>query len=141
MNQINSQKISHVSSDVGLMVENVTQNKKGIMIIASGSVQKQYNIRHVMKAMLGILEWDNDCDIDEYLKDCEYIKSLIDDLVVTYDEIVNTQEDAPISSSNGINYWLINVVVLSITCLLSVMFIVVKFYIKHGLIISRLLSC
>ena len=126
---------------MGLMVENVTQNKKGIMIIASGSVQKQYNIRHVMKAMLGILEWDNDCDIDEYLKDCEYIKSLIDDLVVTYDEIVNTQEDAPISSINGINYWLINVVVLSITCLLSVMFIVVKFYIKHGLIISCLLSC
>ena len=33
-------------------------------------------------------ECDKDCDIDEYLKDCAFIKSLDDNLLITCDEIV-----------------------------------------------------
>ena len=61
---------------------------------------------------------DKDCGICEYLKDCECMKNLVDDLVVTCDEIEDTPESAVINPSNGTNYWLITVALLVIACLL-----------------------
>ena len=50
---------------------------------------------------------DKDCEIGEYLKDCECMDSLVDDIVVTCDEIEVTPGSATINPSNGINYWLL----------------------------------
>ena len=63
------------------------------------------------------------------------MKSLADDVVVTCDEIEDTPERASINLSDGINYWLISVVLLSITYLLLLMAIIVKYYMKLGLTI------
>ena len=45
-------------------------------------------------------ECGKDCVIVEYLKDCESTKSLVDDLVVTCGEIVDTPESVSISPSD-----------------------------------------
>ena len=55
--------------------------------------------------------------MDEHLKDCAYIKSLVDDLVVAYDKIEDNPESASINPSKGISYWLIAVVLLAKACL------------------------
>ena len=60
-------------------------------------------------------ECDKDCDMSEYLKHFPYMKSLVDDLVVTCDQIIDILELVVISSSNGINYWLIAAVLLAIS--------------------------
>ena len=78
-----------------------------------------------------------DCEIGEYLKDCTCMKSLADDLVVTQDQIADTQES--VVSILVINYWLIGFVLLSIACLLLLVVIALKYYIKRGLTISYLL--
>ena len=75
----------------------------------------------------------------EYLKDCEYITSLVDDLVVTCDEVENIPKSTSISPSNGINYWLIAAALLAIACLLLLLAITVKYHMKSGLTISCLL--
>ena len=54
--------------------------------------------------------------ISKYLKDCECMKSLVNDVVITCDEIVETPKCAPINPSDGINHWLIAVALLAITC-------------------------
>ena len=41
---------------------------------------------------IGACECDKYCDICEYLEDCTLMKSLVNDLVVTCDEILNTPE-------------------------------------------------
>ena len=46
------------------------------------------------------------------------MKSLVDDVVVTCDEIMDTTENVPISPNNAINYWLITAILLAIACLL-----------------------
>ena len=48
-----------------------------------------------------------------------FVKSLVDNLVVTCDEFENTPENSVINPSNGINYWLLAVVILAITCILG----------------------
>ena len=48
--------------------------------------------------------------MDGYLKDYTCMKSLVDHLVVTCDEIEDIPKIASINPSNGINYWLIAVV-------------------------------
>ena len=58
------------------------------------------------------------------------MKSLADDVVVTYDEIVDTPKSAVINPSDGINYWLIAVILLAMGCLLFLVFIVVKYYMR-----------
>ena len=65
---------------------------------------------------------------------------LVDDLVVTFDEIENTPESAPINSGNGINYCLIDYVFLATACLLFLAVIIVMYYMKRELIVSCLLS-
>ena len=57
------------------------------------------------------------------------MKSPVGDVVVTSGEIDDTLKKAPISSNNGINYWL--VVVLTIEFLLLLVAIVVKHYMKR----------
>ena len=54
------------------------------------------------------------------------MKGIVDDLVGTCNEIVDTPE-SPINPSDGINYQLIVVVLLSVVCLLLFVAIVVKF--------------
>ena len=53
-------------------------------------------------------ECDKDCEIDVYLKNCSSMKSLIDDLVITCDEVVVT-------------IWLWLWIIIAINC----------YYIKH----------
>ena len=47
MNQRHCQNISRVSVDVGLVVENVTQDKYGTMIIASVNLESKQDVTHV----------------------------------------------------------------------------------------------
>ena len=67
------------------------------------------------------------------------MNSLVDYLVVACGEIVDTSENAPISLNNVINYWLITVVLLSISCLLLFIAIFVKYCMKRRLTIPCLL--
>ena len=68
------------------------------------------------------------------------MKSVIDDVAVTCDEVEYTLESAPINLSNRINYCLISLVLLAIPCLLLLGVIVVKYEMKCGLTIPCLLS-
>ena len=43
-------------------------------------------------------EFDKHCDIDEYLRNCTFTKSITVDLVITCDEIVETPETVLINS-------------------------------------------
>ena len=61
---------------------------------------------------------DRDYVIGKYLKDCECMKSLVDDQVVTFEEIEDTPESAVINPSDTINYCLVAVVLLAIIRLL-----------------------
>ena len=83
---------------------------------------------------------DKLCETGEYMKNCECIKSLVDDLVVSCDETADTPETISINPSDGINYCLIAVVLLKIVCLLLLVVIVVKYSLKRELTISYLLS-
>ena len=67
------------------------------------------------------------------------MKNLVNDLVVTRNETTDTPEIGPINHSNGVNYWLIDVILLAIACLLLLMATVVKYYIKRGLTIAYFL--
>ena len=58
-----------------------------------------------------------------------------------YEEIVDTPNSIVVNPSNVINYWLIAVVLLTITCLLLLVAIFVQYYLKYGLTIPWLLSC
>ena len=55
---------------------------------------------------------------------------------VPADEIADTLKSAPITPSDGLNYCLTAVAVLTIACLLLFVSIVVKFYKKHTNILS-----
>lgn len=68
------------------------------------------------------------------------LESLIDDLVVTFDEIENTLQSAPVKPGNGINYCLIDDVFLTTVCLLFLVVIIVMYYMKRELRVSCLLS-
>ena len=85
---------------------------------------------------------DKACVIGEYLKDCECMKSLTDDLVFneTPDTPEDTPEGVPINPISEITYWLIAVSLLATECLLLLVAIVVKYYIKCGLIRPCLLT-
>ena len=82
---------------------------------------------HVWNPSTCACEFDKDCEIDEYLKECEWVKSLIDDLVPIYDEIDDTPKSVVINPSNGINYCLIAVSLLAIACLLLLVIMIVKY--------------
>ena len=69
------------------------------------------------------------------------MKSLANDLVVTYNGIVYTPESALIDPGDGMNHSLIAVVLLSIACLLMFVAIIIKYYRKQGFKIVCLLLC
>ena len=58
------------------------------------------------------------------------MKSPVGDVVVTSYEIADTLKKAPISSNNGINYWLV-VVILTIELLPLLVAIFVKYYMQR----------
>ena len=92
MNQGHSQNIYYVSVDVNLLVENVTRDKNGAMISVSVNLKNQDNLAHVKRICR--CDCDKDYEIREHLKNCECVKSLAGNLVVTYDET----EDKPKSA-------------------------------------------
>ena len=59
------------------------------------------------------------------------MQGLVDDLVVTCDEIEDTSKGVAINFRNRINYWLIAVGLLAITYLLLLMVMTVKYFMKH----------
>ena len=59
---------------------------------------------HVWNPRKCACECDKDCEIGEYLKDCECMKSLVDDAVVTCDEAKDIPRSVVILPSDGINY-------------------------------------
>lgn len=69
------------------------------------------------------------------------MKSIVGDLAVTHDEIADTPDSILINPSDRVTYQLIDLALLSIAGLLLFVTIVVKYYVKHGLTISYLLSC
>ena len=95
MNQRNSQNISHESRDVNLVVGNLTQNKNETMININVSIKNQQHIVHMKKVIFDILVYVlgsiiEDCVMGDYFKDCECVKSLIDGLIATCDDIEDT---------------------------------------------------
>ena len=86
-----------------------------------------------------VWECNKDCENGEYLKSCECMKSLVDDLVDKCDGIENTPNDALIDPSDRINYWLVPIVLLSIMCLVLVAVIVVKVCMKSGFMLIIIL--
>ena len=61
------------------------------------------------------------------------MKVLVEDLVVTFDEIEDIPGSALISPGKGINYWFVAVNLLAVTYLLSLITMVVKYCMKHKL--------
>ena len=81
--------------DINLMAENVIQVKSGIKISANMNVKK--TIKH--QVCKKDYAW-NVINISDYLKTCTCVKSIIRDLVITCDEIVDTPETMSINSNN-----------------------------------------
>ena len=75
-------------------------------------------------------------------KDCERVKSLVNDLIVTCDEIWDPTESVPIKMKwiDEVSYWLIAAVLLVPARLLLLAVIVIEYYLKCGLGISCFLS-
>ena len=122
--------------DMNLMTKNIIKNEKRIMISLNVSVRNQYNIAYedcTWNLRICPCECYKDCKIYDYLKDYTCTKSLDDDdddVLVTYDEILDTSETALSNPNDKTNYWHIAVALLAIMCLLWLVVIVVK-YLLH----------
>ena len=73
-----------------------------------------------------------------YLRECECMKRLTDDIVVTCQDTTETPKSTRINHSDAMNYCLI--VLLSIACLLFLVTIAVKYYMKYRSAVPCLLS-
>ena len=73
-------------------------------------------------------------------KDCRCIKILVANLEVKCHEIDDIPDSPSINPSNGINYWVIGVILLAIACFLLLLTIVVKHHMQCGFTIPCLLS-
>ena len=130
--------------DVSSLVESVTQDKNGKMIIVSVSEKKPISHRVCKEdyawnpSTCTYYKCDKDWEIGKYLNECECMKSLVDNLAVTRDKIVDTPDSVLINPSDGIDYWLITAL-LTIAGLLLLVVIVVKQQLKPGLTIPCLL--
>lgn len=78
-------------------------------------------------------ECDKAWEIGQHLKYSECMKSFVDYLIVTHDDIEDTSESAVVNHSNRIGYYLISAALLSIACLLLI-------HMKRELSIPCLLS-
>ena len=83
---------------------------------------------------------DRNSDICAYLKDCRCIKILVANLEVKCHEIDDIPDSPSINPSNGINYWVIGVILLAIACFLLLLTIVVKHHMQCGFTIPCSLS-
>ena len=87
MNQKHYQSIYHVNVNANLMVQNVTQIKFGIRINLCGSVKIKKSIVYPKKDHI----WN---PTTYSRKNGKYLTSIIDDSVITYDEIINRAKAA-----------------------------------------------
>ena len=71
---------------------------------------------------------DRDCIIGEYLKDCTYLKSVVDDLVAKFDEIADTPETTSIKSVDKNGYYRPYTILLAVTCLLLILAIILFYW-------------
>ena len=79
-----------MSADVNLMVGNETQDKNGkkCRFECKNHIRYcTYEEDYVWNPSTCACKCEKDFEIGEYLKDLEYMKSLVDDTVVTCDEI------------------------------------------------------
>ena len=71
-----------------------------------------------------------------------FVPNVLSEIVVaTCHEAADTPESTPVNPSDGTNYWLIAVALLSIACLLLLVVIAFKYDTKCGLTILCLLPC
>ena len=61
------------------------------------------------------------------------MKTFVDDIVVPFDELVDTLVTALIVPNDITNYWLLSVVPLAIACLILLVIIIVKYCTKYRL--------
>ena len=61
-----------------------------------------------------VCEYMEDSMIGEYWKDCEFMKDLFGNLIVTCNETEGTPESVVINASNVVNEWLIADILLAI---------------------------
>ena len=87
MNQKHYHSIYHVNVNANLIVQNVTQIKFGIMINLCGSVKIKKSIVYPKKDHI----WN---PTTYSRKNGKYLTSIIDDSVITYDEIINRAKAA-----------------------------------------------
>ena len=73
-------------------------------------------------------ECDKGCDIGVYCKGCESIKSCVDDIVATCDEVVDTPQTTSIKSINQKDYYLPYTFFLAIIYLVLLIFNATVFY-------------
>ena len=78
-------------------------------------------------------------EYSDFLKDCKCRESLIDDALFTCDDIVDTPETISINPGDKTNYWILDILLVAIACLILVVVIVVKYYMNAGLAIPCLL--
>lgn len=73
-------------------------------------------------------ECNKNCKIGKCFKDCVCRKSLVDDLVITCNQIVDTPETTPIESVNKNGYYHPFTIYLAIICLMLLIFTAIAFY-------------
>ena len=107
MKQINLLNIFRVILNVNLIVENVVQIKNRILIYVNVSVK---SVNFVWIPSTCPCQCVKHCDINKYLKHWSCVKTIIDDLVITRDEIIDEPRTALINShdkkaKHKINYY------------------------------------
>lgn len=98
--------------------------------------------RYVWNPRIRACECDKDCEFVEYWNDSIWmlLSIVLWMHVGSCEEIADTPETTWINPGDGMNYWRIAVVLIVIACLLLLVAIVVKYYIKRGLTIPCLSS-
>ena len=77
---------------------------------------------------------DKDCEVIEGLKHCICAKSLIDNLIVTCDGIVNAPETTPMESVDKKGYYLSGTIFPEIICLMFLISTAITFIATPSLI-------
>ena len=83
-----------MSVDKNLIVGNVTQDKNGTVISIIVNMKNHQDIARVNYSWnpnICACKCEKNCEIYEYLLNCEGIKSIFDDLLVTCNEIEDMQ--------------------------------------------------
>lgn len=135
------ESLFHLKVDGNLIVENIIQNKIGIMISVNVSVKNGKKLRiwkqnDAWNPNIYVYNCGKDCEIGEYLKDCTCIKSLVGDLVVTCDEILDKPETISVNPNDETYCWANDVVLLAIECLWLLVVIIVGGQVLHETLIN-----